>query len=155
MYSFTIEENRKLCKEYPWLYPRNVWTDEPIKDFDYSYTLLDDMPNGWRIAFGKQMCEEINNVLKKADWVNKYRIVQIKEKFGSLRWYDGAVPVEIFDEIQDIIDKYEEISAKTCVVCGKPATKISTGWICPWCDDCSKSGNDNFIDINEWFKEEE
>ena len=69
MYSFTIEENRKLCKEYPWLYPRNVWTDEPIKDFDYSYTLLDDMPNGWRIAFGKQMCEEINNVLKKADCI--------------------------------------------------------------------------------------
>ena len=152
MYTSTIEENKELCKNYPWLYPRNVWTDEPVEDYDYSYTLLDDMPNGWRIAFGKQMCEEINNVLKKADWVNKYRIIQIKEKFGSLRWYDSTVPAEISDEIQDIIEKYEEISARTCISCGKPATRISTGWICPWCDDCSKEINDKTISFEEWRK---
>lgn len=152
MYTSTIEENKELCRKYPWLYPRNVWTDEPVEDYDYSYTLLDDMPSGWCIAFGKQMCEEINNVLKKADWVNKYRIIQIKEKFGSLRWYDSTVPAEISDEIQNIIDKYEEISAKTCISCGKPATRISTGWICPWCDDCSKEINGETISFEEWRK---
>lgn len=24
----------------------------------------------------------------------------------------------------------------TCIVCGRPATKISTGYISPYCDDC-------------------
>ena len=45
-----------------------------------------------------------------------------------------------YDEIQNIIDKYEEISAYTCCECGKPATQITTGWICPYCDDHDVQG---------------
>lgn len=148
--------NEELLKKYPWLLPRNRWTDEPIKDYDYSWTELDAMPDGWRNAFGEQMCEEIQQVLEKANYVDKYRILQIKEKWGFLHWYHGGVPKEICDELATIIRKYEKISERTCFICGKPATKISMGWICPWCDDCAeKNDYEQYILIDEWFKKQE
>ena len=98
-----------------------------------SYTELDAMDEGWRKAFGIQMCKEIRAALLNHGWkfLFKYRITQIKEKFGELRWYDEFST----QDIQDIIRKYEDISRHTCIVCGKPATKMSTGWICPYCDE--------------------
>ena len=135
-------ENKRLCKRYPFLRPRNRFDDiimweHPKWDWRYArpyeWTELDAMPDGWRKAFGKQMCEEIRNALIEENYLYKYRIVQIKEKYGSLRWYDWASS----KKVQDIIDKYEEISARTCICCGRPATKISKGWISPFCDRCA------------------
>ena len=97
-----------------------------------TFTELDSMPIGWRKAFGIQMCKEIKAELKKIKHLKKYRIMQIKEKYGSLRWYDSGNNIEI----QNIIDKYEEISARTCIDCGKPAKYISKGWISPYCENC-------------------
>lgn len=57
------EENKALIERFPFLLPRNRWTDEIPDDFNYDYTELDAMPNGWRIAFGEQMCEEIAEAL--------------------------------------------------------------------------------------------
>ena len=48
-------------------------------------------------------------------------------------------------EIFEIIEKYENLSYHTCINCGKPATKISTGWICPYCDNCI--GDRNYTEI--------
>lgn len=144
--------NRELIEKYPWLLPRNRWTDEEIEDFDYSWTELDAMPEGWRKAFGLEMCEEIQKLLEGANYVYKYRVLQIKEKFGSLRWYDNSVPESIRERLNAIIKKYEDISERTCVNCGAPATKISTGWISPWCDKCAEKIHNNFIPIDEWFK---
>jgi len=148
----TEDHNRWLCLMFPWLVPHNRWTDEEIEDFDYSWTELDAMPDGWRKAFGEQMCEEIQKLLKEADWVYKYRILQIKEKFGYLHWYDSSVPESIKERLNQIIRKYEDLSARTCFICGAPATKISTGWICPWCDDCAEKKREHFIPIDEYFK---
>lgn len=123
-------KNKALCKRYPFLIIRD-WKDNPIEE---EYTYLDDMPIGWRRAFGIQMCEEIRQALVKKNRLYTYRIEQIKEKFGGLRWYAyGGTP-----EIDRIIDKYEDISYRTCVCCGRPATKISLGWISPFCDKCAE-----------------
>jgi hypothetical protein len=103
------------------------------------------MESGWRKAFGIQMCKEIKKELKKHKFLYKYRIVQIKEKWGYLHWYDSGTPKD--SKIYDIIRKYEQISAKTCGVCGKPATKMSKGWIYPYCDDCI--GDRNFTEIDK------
>ena len=99
-----------------------------------SHTELDAMDKGWRKAFGIQICKEIRAVLLKHGWkvLFKYRIMQIKEKWGELCWYDSYAPKGVFD----IIRKYENISRHTCIDCGAPATKMSTGWICPYCDNC-------------------
>lgn len=115
-----------------------------------SYTELDEMPVGWRKRFGEDICKEIRNSLiftciklehpktflqklkclyKGIRLLQNYRIMQIKEKFGGLRWYTNGDTKETFE----IIQKYEDISKKTCIVCGNNATHISTGWICPYC----------------------
>ncbi len=114
------------------------WVDEHILDRIFiipKYTELDAMPQGWRKAFGLDMCKEIKQSLLKTGGrkaLKAYRIDQIKEKFGSLSWYDHNSTKEIWN----IIEKYEDLSYKTCINCGKPATCISTGWISPYCDDC-------------------
>ena len=56
--------------------------------------------------------------------------------------------------IPKILPKYEELSERTCIKCGKPATKISQFWISPWCDFCSEQINDTCVSIEEWFKED-
>jgi hypothetical protein len=139
-----IKRNKELIEKYPFLKPRNRWTDEVPEDYDYSYTELDAFPEGWLIAFGNQMVEEIYQILLKADYVEKYRIMQIKEKYGSLRWYDGAIPVVISKELGAVINKYERLSYKTCIKCGEPAYGTTRGWITPYCEKCE--------DINNMFK---
>lgn len=153
----TKMENKRLCKRYPFLRPRNRFDDiimweHPKWDWryhrPYEWTELDYMPDGWRKAFGKQMCEEIRNALIEDNYLYKYRIIQIKEKYGSLRWYDWGSS----RKVQDIINKYENLSIRTCICCGRPATKISLGWISPFCDKCAEKINDKFksIEESEW-----
>ena len=100
---------------------------------DIKEELASKVPEG--VAFYtdyRQMCQEIKDALIEIDYLDKYRITQIKEKYGMLRWYDFGGSRKIYD----IISKYEGISQVTCICCGKPATKITTGWISPYCDDC-------------------
>ena len=129
--------NRELIKNYPWLKPWNRWTGETPDEYDYTYTELDSMPEGWRLAFGDEMVERIQQELVKFNFVDKYRINQIKEKWGGLRWYDGGYPEN--SEINDIVSRYEELSYKICIRCGKPAEWISKGWISPYCTDCANN----------------
>jgi len=149
---------KELKTRYPFLIPRNRFTDKicdgiGMTQEEYeNWSELDDMPDGWRKAFGEQMCEEIYQALLKnggEEAVNKYRIIQIKEKWGYLHWYDSNGNAEI----NKVIRKYEDISEKTCITCGKPATKISLGWISPYCDNCadepSKYCGIKFIPIDE------
>lgn len=83
--------NYFLIKKYPFLLCRNRWNGQTLKD-KYSFTELDDMPEGWRKAFGKKLCKDIKCLFVSSghkDFIEKYRIVQIKEKYGQLRWYDN------------------------------------------------------------------
>lgn len=70
--------NIELIKKYPWLQIRNVWINEKL---DSEFTWLDDLPEGWRKAFGLQMVEELDQILRKANYQDKYKIAQIKEKW--------------------------------------------------------------------------
>ena len=133
-----IAHNKALLEKYPWLTPYNVCTGEPIEDYDYEDTWADDIPYGWRLAFGDQMIEELDQLLRKYNFRDEYRIFQIKEKFGELRWYDDGFPQEGYEEYQDWICKYEGLSSRTCINCGKPAIGLTKGWIMPLCKDCMK-----------------
>ena len=84
------------------------------------------------------------------DDLDRWRIVQIKEKYGMLRVYDNGYKAG--SKIQDIIAKYEDMSARTCIICGKPATKITTGWISPFCDECCP--NERAVSIEEYYDTE-
>ena len=149
--SRTEEENKKLCDKYPFL----AWYGDPLylgyneDSVDYSYTWEDEVPEGWRKAFCPKMWEELKAILGKADYVDKFRFAQIKEKYGTLRLYYNGAPEEIYDEIEAWEAKYEELSEKFCIHCGKPAKYMSLGWISPWCEDCAKELNEYVIDIND------
>ena len=132
------EYNKKLCEKYPFLLPRNRWTGLVHPDYDYSFTELDSMPTGWKKAFGEQMCEEIKQELEDKGILDKYRM---------LCWYDFGCTEKMLHEI---IPKYEELSKHTCICCGKPATKVTLGWISPYCDECCPM-NEYATPIDEYF----
>lgn len=135
--NFSKEENKKLIEQYPFLLPHNRWTDEVPKDYDYSYTELIDFPDGWFKAFGKEMLEELKEELIKHDYLYDFRIMQIKEKYGGLRFYTGLVPKD--SKIFEIISDYEGKSYHHCMYCGQPAeTDYSNYWIETICDSCKK-----------------
>ena len=155
-------KNKRLCKRYPFLIPRHIWTDKimwkvPKSDWrytqPYSYTELDMMPDGWRKAFGEQMCEEIREALIKANYLYDYRITQIKEKYGTLRWYDFGAPASV----HDIIDRYEDLSGHTCMICGAPAETKSDGyWLDTICNKCADKMNKKYEkDLRRWEEENE
>lgn len=125
--------NKRLIEEYPFLLPRNCWSGKVLDGFDYTFTELNAMPIGWRKAFGKQLLEDVKKELVKNDLLENYRIMQIKEKFGTLRWYDNGAT----QGLNDILMKYEHISQFTCIECGKVNVPIfNHGWIEPYCCSC-------------------
>lgn len=143
------EENRRLVERYPFLAPK--W-----ETYDYEFTYLDDIPQGWKKAFGVEFCEELRNILIEGDYLDKYQVVQAKEKYGGLRWYDNGAPKRIWDKLTDIVSKYEKISERTCVRCGKPGKMIKTFWISPYCEDCFYEIFNKDEDYEKWtFDEEE
>lgn len=138
---FTRIRNYILIKRYPFLECRNVWTNSKL-DNRYEFTWLDDLPKGWRKRFGKDICKELKQLFKKSkanNYINGYRICQIKEKYGQLRWYDNGVPEDIYKEYNKIIDKYTELSEHTCIVCGKPGDiDLDRYWLEPLCSKHKK-----------------
>lgn len=134
----SIDHKRWLLMEYPWL---NMEREEAINYLDVDdeaiFTYIDCAPSGWA-KLCEDLCAELKVLFDRVGFTNEYKLCQVKEKYGGLRWYDNGAPEEIWDEYQDIIEKYELLSEKTCVVCGAPATKVSTGWICPFCDKCTE-----------------
>ena len=79
---------------------KSVYTGvDYLKDENGDYiSWLTEMPDHWCRVFGEQMADELNELLIKYNYADQYEILQIKEKFGSLRWYDGGYLPEMRDE---------------------------------------------------------
>lgn len=122
--------------KYDWLRIRNRYTDKLMEyePGEEEMSELDDMPIGWYNAFGEQMIDELNALLIKYNFADEYRILQIKEKFGGLRWYDNFGPKNGIQEYHILMVKYEHLSEKTCIACGAPGKLRSDSWILPYCD---------------------
>ena len=82
------------------------------------------------------LCEEIEEYFLSQEenvipeW---FYITQIKEKFGSLRFYVSSAPMEIYD----LINKAEEESFTICEVCGRQGQyRDDLSWILTLCDSC-------------------
>ena len=75
--------------------------------------------------------------MKKDHYLYKFRITDIKEKYGTLRLYCNGAS----DEVYKIIDKYENLSYETCIECGNPAKIITDGYVLPYCLHCYNEKN--------------
>lgn len=138
-------KNKKLLKMYPWLQLRNVFSGKKSESFECTY--FDWIPFGWRKKFGMMLIKELHEALKEDGLVDKYRIFDIKEKYGSLRWYDNGGN----KKISEIITKYEVISGYVCIRCGQfDVPMIGDHWIEPMCEKCfSKYYKGNFEEYKE------
>ena len=150
----TIEENKKLCEEFPFLIPRNRFTDKIPEDYDYTYTEL--MEDGWK-KLQIDFFREVKPLLIKANFLDKYRIMDNKEKWGFWHLYDNGLPKEIFQEYNDILRKYENLSKHTCIYCGDENAKMTyCGWIFPCCKKCWESNKYlNYVPYEEATKDDD
>ena len=97
---------------------------------------LEELPIGWIIAFGDQLADDVIALAKKYKFENEYEVLQIKEKFGGLRWYVSHVPHEMFMEHGNLLHEYEKKSYRTCVICGDAAETPKSMYDQPICDEC-------------------
>jgi hypothetical protein len=63
-----------------------------------------------------------------------YKILQIKQKFGGLRFYldiHGDATNEQRNQIYEVIRKYEKLAEKTCEATGLPGVPMKSpyGWV--------------------------
>jgi hypothetical protein len=65
---------------------------------------------------------------------NRLKATQVKEKFGSLRFYTNLSSPEIDKAIRNA----EALSCVTCEECGQSGCMRSDGWIVTMCDQCYK-----------------
>lgn len=120
--------NAFLFIKYPFLQPRNVWTGKKYWDFNK----LENIPAGWRKAFGKQLRNDLRKALIKDGILHDFYFTQIKEKWGKLCLYNnGTGPASEY-----VINHYQELSMCYCINCGKPARYVTDGWIEYLCEDC-------------------
>jgi len=124
------EDSKYWISKYPFL---EMKFDDEYSDEEHG-CWLDCLPPGWVNRFGETMCLELMDAL--GDYAYKWKIVQMKEKFGEMRLYHSGVPHNIAAKVESIIDKYTEISYNTCVKCGSKAVRYSKGWVLPYCNKC-------------------
>ena len=67
----------------------------------------------------------------------KSKVVQVKEKFGGLRFY--YEPVAVGDKVFDLVHAAEDESYKICEFCGEPGHVRSFTWIKTLCDKCDEA----------------
>lgn len=143
-YRRILNMNRNLVKKYPFLLPRNRFSGEPPDDYDYSYTEWDlmEVEQGWYKMISL-LIKDLRKELIRCNYLNDYRIMQVKEKYGGLRWYSGGIPIDC--DADKIADDYEYLSNYVCCKCGSlEAHNVNVfGWYTTICRDCFNKQMEN------------
>lgn len=128
------EDYQSLIDYFPFLYPRNVWTDKKVEDYEYDWCLgVDELPEGWVRLF-LLYCKHMRQELLLHDYLDKFRFSQIKEKYGEMRLYNNGVPRD--SKCSDLEYTYSHLSTYVCQTCGQPAKYMGQGWVEQFCKDC-------------------
>jgi len=122
------ELDRQLVEKYPKIFA-NRYDDMRTTAMYWGF----EHGDGWYQIIDS-LCANIQNHI---DWQEKMGneiaqvvAVQVKEKFGTLRfYYDGGD-----DYIDGMVRMAESWSAVACEECGSPGTQNSQGWIKTLCD---------------------
>ncbi len=122
------------------------FTSELKKDFPILYRKLGipwqeggmmfpNIGKGW-LDLVKELSSKLESVLSKME--NPPYAIQMKEKFGGLRFYlDGDCDEKNSEEIYNIISFYEKKSSFTCESCGERGSNVSMGhWLKTLCLNC-------------------
>jgi len=149
------ELDRRLVEKYPKIFA-NRFGDMKTTAMCWGF----EHGDGWYNIID-QLC---NNIQHHIDWNNERRAsllesnpheltipeempqvvaVQVKEKFGTLRfYYDGG------DDFVDGMSRMaESLSAVTCEDCGAPGTVRGPGWYRTLCDAHEQEHQDKFKNL--------
>lgn len=80
------------------------------------------------------LCEGIEAELPNLDCSEPFRVVQVKEKFGTLRFYTNWES----PAIGDLIEQAEKTSAVTCEICGNLGELSGEFWVTTLCEEHKK-----------------
>jgi len=116
-----------LCERYPKIFAKrhgNMQETAMVWGFECG--------NGW-FDLIDQLCSDIQNYIDQNPSRKVPQVVaeQVKEKFGTLRFY-----VQGGDQLTTgMIWFAEGMSARICETCGQPGKRRGRGWIYTACDD--------------------
>lgn len=105
----------------------------PIYKLDWGF----ECDNGWY-----NMLDALSAAITKLDGHEHVKVVQVKEKFGTLRFYyhiglglDDPVKWQALSKkIDEYVLQAELLSARTCEQCGAPGTMTTGGWMKVLCE---------------------
>jgi hypothetical protein len=125
------ELDELLCKKYPKMMV-NRYKDMQETAMCWGF----DCGDGWYNILNQLM----GNIQHHIDWKNRTEEVvpqvtldQVKEKFGTLRFYYTGGD----DYIAGMVTMAEAMSGTTCESCGNPAKRDSDGgWVRTICEPC-------------------
>lgn len=130
------ELDERLCKDFPLLFAdRNASMRVTCMCWGF------DVGDGWHklIREAAEKLEPLIAAYYKENPCEVFpRASQVKEKFGTLRFYMTAET----DEMSEIIREVESKSAKTCMNCGKKGILRRGGWLVVLCSKCHKKENE-------------
>jgi hypothetical protein len=143
------EKDKELCEKYP-------------KIFINRNSKISKNPISWGITCGDGWFEILNTacslIQDRCDLVYKREgkdiqviALQIKEKFGSLRFY----VVGGDDYIRGIIAMAESSSTKICEDCGDAGKLYNEGWWITQCEKCRKKYFEVYSNVDKQKKESE
>ena len=122
------ELDQLLCEQYPKMM---VNRNKPMMETCMCWGF--DCGDGWFNILDQLM----GNIQHHIDWKNKNSEVvaqvtldQVKEKFGTLRFYYSGGD----DIIDGMVRMAESMSGVTCQECGNPGTQTQGGWIKTVCE---------------------
>ncbi len=122
------ELDQQLCKKYPLIFAdRNKSMMETCMCWGFEHG------DGWYPIIDS-LCGNIQNHIdwqtKQGKTVPQVVATQVKEKFGTLRFYYNGGD----DVIDGMVRMAESWSAVACEECGAPGTQNSQGWIKTLCE---------------------
>lgn len=111
-----------LSDKYPHAFINNEPYDFPVGE-------------GWHDLCARTFGQIVDIYRKHGVPLKHFCLMQLKEKYGGLRIYSGALPVQVYNEVDAVIGQAEKESLTICEICGQPGHYWeSGGWIMTRCD---------------------
>lgn len=123
----------QLLEDFSWLETRdNSYMEEKL-----GFCVAMECDDGWYDLI-HDLCQDIQNYCNTNNVnTDNLRLLQVKEKFGLLRFYhilDKNNDAVYLDGIEDIVIKYEKLSGHICEICGDNGeTQVYHGWLKTLC----------------------
>ena len=115
----------KLVSIAPYMFRYEGWDNQMESLIGFGFEIGD----GWY-----DLLEALIRGISIIDTEKKVKVVQVKEKFGTLRFYTGGY---FTDAIDELIRLAENKSGETCEICGRPAkTESDNHWLSTICEGC-------------------